>query len=75
MKKIKITKRIVIIIIAAILGLLALLYLCGALSQLYRNYADWMKEYTGDILLIGINYDEKKGHECVIEAYDSRSGQ
>lgn len=48
----------------------------GAIAQIWdRNYADWMKEYTGDILLIGINYDEKKGHECVIEAYDSRSGQ
>ena len=48
----------------------------GAIAQIRdRNYADWMKEYTGDILLIGINYDEKKGHECVIEAYDSRSGQ
>lgn len=26
--------------------------------------------YTGDILLVGINYDKKtKKHECVIEEY------
>lgn len=43
MKKIKINKRTIIIIASVILGLLALLYLCGALSQLYRNYADWNK--------------------------------
>lgn len=41
MKKIKFNKRTIIIIVSVILGLLALLYLCGALSQLYRNYADW----------------------------------
>ncbi len=43
MKKIKINKRTIVIIVAVILGLLALLYLCGGLSQLYRNYADWNK--------------------------------
>lgn len=47
MKKIKITKRTIVIFVAAILGSLALLYLCGALSQLYRNYADWSS--TGGI--------------------------
>ena len=39
MKKIK--KRTIVIIVSVILGLLALLYLCGLLSQLYRNYAEW----------------------------------
>ena len=34
-----------------------------------RAYAAWLKEYTGDILLIGINYDDKKGHTCIIEKY------
>ena len=34
-----------------------------------RNYASWIEGYTGDILLVGINYDEKKGHECVIEKF------
>ena len=42
----------------------------GAIGQIKeRRYADWIKEYTGDILLIGINYDKKKGHECMIERY------
>ena len=28
-------------------------------------------EYTGDILLVGINYDKKnKAHECEIEQYE-----
>ena len=34
-----------------------------------RQYAEWIKEYTGEILLVGINYDEKKGHECVVESF------
>jgi len=34
-----------------------------------RKYADWPKEYTGKILLIGIAYDDRKGHTCIIEEY------
>lgn len=35
-----------------------------------RRYMDWIKEYTGTILLVGINYDkENKRHQCVIEEY------
>lgn len=34
-----------------------------------RQYADWLQGYTGDILLVGIAYDERKGHTCVIEKY------
>ena len=42
----------------------------GAVRQIKeRNYTSWIGNYTGDILLVGINYDEKKGHECVIERY------
>ena len=42
----------------------------GAIRQMKdRNYASWIEGYTGDILLVGINYDEKKGHECVIEKF------
>lgn len=42
----------------------------GAIEQIKeRQYAGWIKEYTGDILLVGISYDEKKGHECTIEKY------
>ena len=33
-----------------------------------RNYPDSIKEYTDNILLVGINYDKKtKKHECIIE--------
>ena len=41
----------------------------GAIRQIKdRQYAAWIKEYTGDVLLVGINYDKvKKNHECVIE--------
>lgn len=42
----------------------------GAIRQIReKQYASWLEEYTGKILLVGINYDEKKGHECVIEEY------
>lgn len=42
----------------------------GAIAQIKtRQYADWVKEYTGDILLVGINYNEEKGHACVIEKF------
>lgn len=42
----------------------------GALRQIKeREYASWVEGYTGEILLVGINYDEAKGHTCVIERY------
>lgn len=38
---------------------------------LYRKYPASIEQYTGDILLVGINYDKKtKKHECVIEQYE-----
>lgn len=42
----------------------------GAIAQIKaKGCADWVKGYTGDILLVGINYDkETKGHQCRIEA-------
>ena len=41
----------------------------GAIRQMKdRNYPAVLKEYGGDIVLVGINYDEKsKTHSCVIE--------
>ena len=41
----------------------------GGLRQMKdRNYPAVLKEYGGDIVLVGINYDEKrKTHSCVIE--------
>ena len=43
-----------------------------ALNQIKeRKYPQSLVEYTGDILLVGINYDKKKKvHECVIEEYE-----
>lgn len=42
----------------------------GAIRQIKENqYVSWLEGYTGNILLVGINYDDKKGHECVIEKY------
>ena len=35
-----------------------------------RQYPETLEKYTGDILLVGINYDKKsKKYECVIERY------
>ena len=43
----------------------------GAIRQIKeKKYASWIEGYTGEILLVGINYDkEEKAHECVIEKY------
>ena len=32
-----------------------------------KNYTKKIKEYSGEILLVGINYDKDKNHTCVIE--------
>lgn len=34
-----------------------------------KNYTDKIAPYTGEILLVGINYDDNKGHSCVIEKF------
>ena len=40
----------------------------GAIAQIKeRKYASWIRGYTGTLLLVAVNYDEKKGHTCVIE--------
>ena len=41
----------------------------GALAQIReKNYTDSLKDYKGNLLLVGINYDKKtKAHTCVIE--------
>lgn len=43
----------------------------GAVDQIKRKkYAAALKEYTGNMLLVGINYDKKtKEHQCKIEKY------
>ena len=42
-----------------------------ALQQIYeKEYPCSLLEYTGNILLVGINYDKKsKTHQCKIEEY------
>ena len=44
-----------------------------ALQQISeKKYPESIAEYTGEILLVGINYDKKtKKHECVIEEYQN----
>ena len=41
----------------------------GAIRQIKdKEYASWIEDYTGEILLVGINYSvEDKTHTCVIE--------
>lgn len=43
----------------------------GAIRQIRNNdYPQALKDYGGDILLVGINYDVKtKKHTCKIEEY------
>lgn len=43
----------------------------GAVRQIKeQQYASWIEGYTGEILLVGVNYDAKKGHTCIIEKYE-----
>ena len=43
----------------------------GAIEQIKnRQYVEALKEYNGNLLLVGINYDKKsKTHQCVIEKF------
>lgn len=43
-----------------------------ALEQIkVKKYPEAVKEYTGEIWLVGINYDKKtKQHTCIIEKYE-----
>lgn len=43
----------------------------GAISQIKRKqYVESLKEYQGNLLLVGVNYDKKtREHQCVIEEY------
>ena len=47
-----------------------------ALQQIKeKKYPESIKQYTGDILLVGINYDKKtKKHQCLIESYEKQEG-
>ena len=40
----------------------------AAIEQIKRkNYLDCLKNYSGDVLLVGVNYDKEKHHTCKIE--------
>ena len=42
-----------------------------ALAQIQaKNYGDALEKYSGDLLFVGVNYDEKtKEHRCIIEKF------
>ena len=44
----------------------------GAIEQIKnKEYIDALKDYQGDLLLVGINYDKKtKKHSCIIEKWN-----
>ena len=46
----------------------------GAIAQIKeKQYVEALKEYHGNLLLAGINYDRKtKKHSCVIEKYEMK---
>ena len=43
----------------------------GAIQQIKdKQYPEVLKDYEGNLLLVGINYDRAdKKHECIIERY------
>lgn len=42
----------------------------GAIKQIKeKNYPQTLKAYHGNLLLVGINYGESKGHSCKIEEF------
>lgn len=46
----------------------------GAIDQIKeKHYGNALKDYQGDLLLVGINYNKTtKKHECVIEAMQKK---
>ncbi len=47
----------------------------GAIAQIKeKKYVESLREYHGNLLLVGINYDkESKTHACVIEKWENVS--
>ena len=40
----------------------------AAIDQIHDNqYPDRLKDFYGDLILVGISYDKKKAHDCAIE--------
>ena len=60
---------IVIIAIVALLGFLSYDFIKKYNTS--KQASDFVEEYQGNLLLVGINYNKKtKEHECVIEKYE-----
>ena len=49
----------------------------GAIQQIKeKEYISALENYTGEILLVGINYSKKtKEHQCIIETYKKIKGK
>ena len=42
---------------------------CGVIVEQIKqkDYLDCLKNYSGEVLLVGVNYDKEKRHTCRIE--------
>ena len=43
----------------------------AAIDQIHENnYPDSLKDFYGEVILVGISYNKKKAHNCVIERFE-----
>ena len=43
----------------------------ATIDQIHENnYPDSLKDFYGELILVGISYNKKKAHECVIERFE-----
>ena len=43
----------------------------AAIDQIHNNkYPEKLKDFYGEIILVGIAYDKRKAHDCVIERFE-----
>ena len=43
----------------------------AAIDQIHENnYPDSLKDFYGELILVGISYNKKKAHDCVIERFE-----
>lgn len=43
----------------------------AAIDQIHNNqYPDRLKAFYGEVILVGIAYDKRKAHDCVIERFE-----
>ena len=43
----------------------------AAIDQIHDNhYPGKLSDYYGEIILVGIAYDKRKAHDCVIERFE-----